>query len=263
MRLVSKIRRCCGASPLDRSTGGHEKSEEDASEPARTERLLASPWSLFHANAGDTYDAVSLFWLMRSTSGSLLATCYDFVCYVVMLILAVAYGLEDLAQRNGPDGQLAQAITVVSLQFGLALYIFVLRPSIDRLENVQNWLQMACEGTATFLLLVPVFFPSVGQESTAFTAFIGTLVAVLIPILTKVYDMIVVPIVAWYDAGGGLWSLVTTCAGFIWAIPGCACPPWSHAARHRTARGTHHPHVSARLLAGQYCRTLAWMAWKI
>jgi len=220
MRLVSKIRRCCGASPLDRSTGGYEKSEEDASEPARTERLLASPWSLFHANAGDAYDAVSLFWLMRSTSGSLLATCYDFVCYVVMLVLAVAYGLEDLAQRNGPDAQLAQAITVVSLQFGLALYIFVLRPSIDRLENVQNWLQMACEGTATILLLVPVFFPSVGQESTAFTAFIGTLVAVLIPILTKVYDMIVVPIVAWYDAGGGLWSLVTTCAGFIWAIPG-------------------------------------------
>jgi hypothetical protein len=222
MRLFSKTRRICGSAALDRSHGEFTKSEKDAAEPERTERLLAAPFTLFHTRAGDAHDAISLFWLARSTGNGLPGSFYDFVCYMVMLALAVVYGLENVVAERGEGAQRAQAISVLSLQMGLALYVFVLRPSVDRLENVQNWLQMGFEGAATFLLLLPLFVPDVPVSTSSVAAFFGTLIAVFIPILTKLYDVLIVPLVAWRADGGTLASLGPLLVATIIAIPACA-----------------------------------------
>jgi hypothetical protein len=132
MRWLSQLRRRFFASPLPRAPGEFVKSDEDAEEPARTERLLAQPFQLFHSKAGDAHDVLSLFWLSRSTGGRLVGVLYDMACFLVMLSIAVVYGLGDLAERHGAERE--QAIAVVSLQLGLSLHVFTFRPSNDRLS---------------------------------------------------------------------------------------------------------------------------------
>jgi len=216
MRLVSKIRRlCCTAVPIDRAAGAYE-SQPDSEEPMRTERLLKYPFSFFHSNAGDAFDAISLFWLMRTTSRSALTTFYDFICFVVMQGLAVAYGLEAVVETY--TAGLEQALVVTGLQLVMAVYVFVVRPSIDRLENSQTGIQFVLEGLSTGLLVLPLFM-DVSQEDSALLAFLCALGACLFPILTTLYDTFIVPLAAWVAAGGGLGSFGTTLLEIIWSIP--------------------------------------------
>jgi hypothetical protein len=223
MRLVSKIRRlCCTAVPIDRAAGAYE-SQPDSEEPMRTERLLKYPFSFFHSNAGDAFDAISLFWLMRTTSRSALTTFYDFICFVVMQGLAVAYGLEAVVETY--NAGLEQALVVTGLQLVMAVYVFVVRPSIDRLENSQTGIQFVLEGLSTGLLVLPLFM-DVSQEDSALLAFLCALGACLFPILTTLYDTFIVPLAAWVAAGGGLGSFGTTLLEIIWSIPACVCPAW-------------------------------------
>jgi hypothetical protein len=89
MRLVSKCRVFClgrrfHAAPVHRTVGSYEKGDVDASEPARTERLLAQHHSLARLalakrSAGDSYDALSLFWLSRTSGSDLMGTLFTFV----------------------------------------------------------------------------------------------------------------------------------------------------------------------------------------
>jgi hypothetical protein len=119
------------ADPLSREKGSFEKSDEDSEEPARTERLLARPFKLFHDNPGDAYDALSLFWLTRSSGGKAVGVFYDMVCFLVMISLGVVFGLTGVAARHGMETH--QGYAAVGLQFGLAFFIFVFVPSNDRL----------------------------------------------------------------------------------------------------------------------------------
>jgi len=221
MRQLSKLAMCLGWSPFARESGEYEKSEEDSEEPARTERLLASPFTVFHQNAGDAFDAISLFWLSRSTGMSIYGVLYDFICYLVLLAIAVAYGMEAYASEYGTDGAIAQGMTVVCLQLLLAVYIFVLRPSIDRIENAQNWIQMACEGTSTLLLVLPLLAPDLSSaESQAFTGFLLALFAVFIPIFVTLYETFLVPIINWWANGGKLSELFATIIEIFYSLPG-------------------------------------------
>jgi hypothetical protein len=134
MRLVSKLRRCTAgmcANPMSREKGSFEKSDEDSEEPARTERLLARPFKVFHDNPGDAYDALSLFWLTRSSGGRAVGVFYDMICFLVMISLGVVLGLEEVASDHAMEKH--QGWAVVGLQIGLAFFIFVFVPSNDRL----------------------------------------------------------------------------------------------------------------------------------
>ena len=211
MRVRSKIR----TEPIGREPGAYVKTDE---EPERTERLLAHPFRLFHQHAGDAFDALHMFWLGRSTGVSVVGVTYDFICFVMMLALGVTYGLEELAEAHGAAA--GQAIVAIVLQVGLSAYIFVLRPSVDRLENSQNWFQLLCEGGATLLLVVPVFFLDASEEAVALAAFFGSTVALLIPVALRVYDTIICPLVALRDSGGGLKALGATVLNILLSIPG-------------------------------------------
>ncbi len=57
---MSKLYNMCGLLPRDREPGSFVKPDEDNEEPARTERLLARPFALFHVRSGDMLDAVNM-----------------------------------------------------------------------------------------------------------------------------------------------------------------------------------------------------------
>jgi hypothetical protein len=222
LRLISKLRQRCGLSPLGRERGGYEAPEEDSEEPARTERLLASPFSLLHSNAGDACDAMSTLWLSRS-SGSISGVFYDLFSIALMLGLGVAFGLEDVASRAN-WGAITQAVIVFSLQACLTLYVLMLCPSIDRIDNFQTWVQLMLEATATFLLLSPLISGSEPSGTAAklsvFIALIIALVAVFLPVLNKIYEVIVVPFIEWFLAGADCRKLIALLVHRVCMIPG-------------------------------------------
>jgi len=218
MRLVSRCRSSCRLSVLiDRTTGSFEKCEEDVSEPERTERLLKSPLKLLHSNAADAFDALSLFWLARSSSGGCLLTFYDFASFFCMLCLGVAYGMEEWAGTYGR--QVEQSIAVISIQFGLCLYILLIRPSVDRLEGTISGIQLAVEGSATLALLLALVFPEL-QASLLETAFLLALAAVGIPMLTIIYDSILCPVINAITSVRSCSDLRTAVINFLYTIPG-------------------------------------------
>jgi len=218
LRLVSKVRFRCGLAPLPRSLGEYQKSEADAAEPARTERLLALPFGLFRENSGDAYDALTLLWLSRS-SGSVVGVFYDFVFFMTSALLGIAYGLKSVAQDHGDSGVIAQTAAVFILQTVLVLYIFVLRPSSDRIENVQSWFQVTLEATSTLLLLLPLIGFWTDSDFT-FSSFLLATSAVVVPILGSIYDGILAPLINWRLAGGTMSSLGVECVQMLFAVPG-------------------------------------------
>jgi len=218
MRLRSCFRGCFGAEAVRRDAGEFKMIDADSEEPARTERILSSPFTLLHQSPNDAFEAMGSAWLGRSTGDSLTGITYDFVCFLVMICLGVTCGLGELAERNGAGT--IQAIVSIALTVGLSLYIFVLRPSIDRLENSQNCFQLFVEGLSTFLLLVPLFFPDAPHTITALAAFFGALLGVLVPIVLKMYDSVFVPLWQWRAGGGDCKSLMATVRQIMWSVPG-------------------------------------------
>ena len=223
LRQISKVQGLIGASPVKRTPGEFSKPEEDAAEPERTERLLARPFALFHARAGDSFDTINMFWLMRSTGDSVFGTFYDFICYLTMLSLGIVYGLESWVQGLGDEASAAQAVVVLCLQLALAFSIVLTRPSIDKLESVQNTTQLTFEGLSTLLLALLFFFRTLDPDRDAqfaFLAFLGVLIAVLVPLILTLYDSAVVPLIEWRANGGDLKSLKTTLFKIAMSGPG-------------------------------------------
>jgi len=77
---------------------------------------------------------------------------------------------------------------------------------------------MTLEGLSTLLLLFPLFFPESAQYAM-FGAFVAAIIAVLIPIVTRLYDSVVVPIVTWRASGGTMRELPTVIWQIIQSIP--------------------------------------------
>jgi hypothetical protein len=207
---------------MDRFLGAYEKPTEDASEPWRTERLLNAPFTLFHTTASDAYDSISLFCLMRSSHMGCVSMYYDVIFLIGSQCLAVALGLESFAEKHNAGKE--QGLVVVFLQIGLSLFILLLRPSIDRLENVSSGAQLATEGLGTLLLLTPILLGDDAPWALS-GAFSAALVAVAIPLIIVVYDSVVYPVYTTIQEGGGVRQVCSTLKISLLAIPGYATSP--------------------------------------
>jgi hypothetical protein len=141
---------------------------------------------------------------------------------VTQLAIGVVYGLGAAAQKAGPEAERTQAIIIATLQVGLALYIVVLRPGVDRLDNALSCLQFVCEGASTVLLLLP----TVVEDGAAmdFEAFCLALFAVGLPLTLWLYDSMVTPVVAVFASGGGVCELCIMIRDLLWSIPACDSP---------------------------------------
>lgn len=225
-RWLSLTRKRLGLPPIPRDVGSFEVPEEDGIEPMRTHRLLASPLTLLHNRAGDVVDSLSLFWMMRSTGGSIAQMFYDFVCFIAMLGIAVLCGLGDfIGEHGGPAASLAQAVVIFLLQGGLVVFIVIVRPSIDRMERLQNMLQVGFEAAATGLLLMPLIFPGLIDSSalTAFGGFLAAMVAVLLPALFKLWDSLITPLIVCMFDSESIGTKIKRCFGLLMALPTMFC----------------------------------------
>ena len=227
-RFISKVRvRFCVPERkfniMDRPRGEFVRPEDDEVEPARTERLLRYPLSLFRSRPADALDALKLAWFQRANGSGFVGVSYDLIA--VLAGLAVA-GLNGAGKNIEPGSQYAnaQVLAVFSVQMGTSLYVSVVKPSADRIDNWLTCAQFFVEGSQTGVLLLGAFLAADGDlegSTTCQTAgFWFGLFALFIPILEKVYDAVINQISACcrgeFDPVGFFYAFVA----LLLAIPG-------------------------------------------
>lgn len=199
-RLVSKVRvRTCrkgrAFNIMDRARGEYAAPDEELEEPARTERLLHRPYRLFHVCSADAQQGMASSWMGRA-SGGFTGITYDYVCFILQTILAVVAGLSKATTGDGQTylvvGSPAQVVAVVKLasQWGTALYVEMLTPSCDRVENHFQGVQFAIEGSSTFCSVLILFGISDSASMLPLTFLLAT-GAVFLPLIAKFYDAVV------------------------------------------------------------------------
>ena len=136
----------------DRRTGGFPVPDADLEEPARTERLLASPFALWHSTVGDKLHAFEGFLLFRVNGSS----CFGMYFRPLVVVLNFVFGLLSGMYAILPEGSLlaySQAIAMMLLQFGMGFVSCFYLPDADRIISRFAGLQFFFEGAATTVLL--------------------------------------------------------------------------------------------------------------
>ena len=203
-RGVSKIRaHICQAGGnftriMDRATGEFTRPEETRHEPHRTERLLRHPLTLFHETAADALDAHKLAWLSNSSGFSWRGVFYPYMAFCVQLTITAAQAVGIAIVRNTPQAT-AQMCVIMSLQYGFAMWLHLVKPSADRVDNLELGTQYTIEGTQTLLFLFTDLFPEPDGTSSRTLicqqmAFFLALGSLFLPICVQVYDAIIVQI---------------------------------------------------------------------
>ena len=196
--LITKVTgvRCCGVRKefvvMDRVRGHWALSDDDTAEPERTERLLAQPMMFFRSRPGDALDAMKMLWLNRASgSNGVFGVFYEWNLMMVQLSIAALTGIGP-ALEPGSDPAAAQMYTVLVLQYGVALYLIMGGPSSDRIDNLVMSSMYLVEGTCTLLLLLQNEVAIENQPLIQSAVFYGLVLAMMIPIFEKMYELFVV-----------------------------------------------------------------------
>ena len=226
-RAISKLRarlpclhRAIGGSKnaaLEREKGSFVRPEDEIGEPGRTERLLARPCALARAKASDTIDAYGFSLLARSGGATKSVVWFEVNVMFGQLVVAVLYGLGvGLELEAGSLGASAQVLSILAVQAFVALWVFQMSPSHDRLQTALVGTQFALEGGQSALLLAYTFLLQPELERASFVLAVSALCA---PILLLLYDAIVVPLSKALRSKGSLGSGLDACATLLCYLP--------------------------------------------
>ena len=199
-RLVSKIRvRICRAGRshiiMDRPTGEFTRNADNLKEPQRTERLLARPFILFRNTPTDALDAIKLTWLNNGSGFSWRGVFYIYMTVCTQMVLAILLGIGTAipAGTTAADVQLG---LVMGVQYGYAFWVHIVKPSADRIDNLEIGTQFTIEGSQTLVLFLQRLFPNdPGFRATLQSfGFFLALAALFLPVIVAFYDAFIVQI---------------------------------------------------------------------
>ena len=172
---------------IDRPQGAFKKPPVDGKEPARTERLLASPRTVVHGNAGDMLDAVGFVLMARAGGHSAGASLFEFVALGGNILCA---GISAFGTGVVPGTTAAHLVLCAVLFVQLAVVFYVCRwwPSADRVMNVLVGTQFALEAASTLLMLNS----SLGYGSLSHASLVLAILSMIAPITQRFYDAFIV-----------------------------------------------------------------------
>lgn len=180
-RLISRARsRMCGSlcarTAIERSTGEFERDEADTLEPQRTERLLRRV-TLTRSSPSDALDSLGVTWLADSSGSSCRGVFYRWTAVTVSLLIAGICAMGK-ALETGSQEAVIQLSVILSLQWGFALWCYILQPAGDRLENLEAGTQFTLEGVMTLVLI---------RGHCDLALYFGV-VALFLPLAVQTYD---------------------------------------------------------------------------
>jgi hypothetical protein len=202
---------------VTRTRGRYAKPKEDAKEPARTERLLAHPWSLLKgSSAGDFIDAYGFALMARAGGMSNMSTGFEFTILATQLVIGM---LNGIGSRLEPGSSIAivQIGAVLALQALHSLWVFRTTPSVDRIMNVVVGIQFLLEACQTCLLLLTVFYPPAPVLQSV--SLVVAIASVLTPIIQRFYDAVIVQLFKACKGGFDLRAACFAMLGFLVFIP--------------------------------------------
>ena len=132
----------------DRKSGAFTLPEEDTMEPARTERLLATPFAWMRPRTGDAFQAIEGHFFFRVNGASRVGMLYRLIVILVNMTFGLLSGLQPLLPLNSISA-LAQTSLVLSLQLSMSALCFYFLPDADRIISRFAGTQFLFEGLST------------------------------------------------------------------------------------------------------------------
>ena len=232
----------------DRKLGGFTGLPlDDNLEPARTERLIARPFRIWHHRLGDTAQACEGFLMFRINGSSKAGVYYRLLVIVVNFLFGVVTGLKPLITQ-GSLAAYSQACTVLVLQLAMLMVCFCLVPDADRVVSAFMTGQYLFEALSTMCLLAFGLGESdaaTGDHATLFAAFAFAMLAVLVPLLQLIEQRCCTPLFLLIENKGGsplalaaaVWILIVSALRRICKLIGAfrAGPEQGDAAADKTA----------------------------
>ena len=202
-RALSKLRlvlcwQCCligdetrkGRAVIDRQRGKFVPPQNETAEPARTERLLKSPFIFARPRANDMLDAYGFALLARSGGFSFQSTAFEVRIITTQLVGALINGIGRGAElQPGSPAAVFQMALVFYVQVSFAWFVWMSSPSADRIMSLLVGLQFMLEAAQTGVLLVSV---SWDVPDLAFVSLVCSICAVLAPVIHRGYEIFVV-----------------------------------------------------------------------
>lgn len=194
---------CCakGAKhPLQRKTGGWQTDPEDTVEPARTERILARPFTVFWSKSSDGIDSMSLGLFIKVRGNSFLGLLFSWMIFAVQMVLGTLVGLAPYL-GGGATGARIVMLTTFGIKSLWAVQQFLLSPCACLLSNLVLTMQLTteCLGLgALFFADATLSGVHLGSAADYFrsAAEWSMLLPIFYPVAMKAYDAIVVNLIA-------------------------------------------------------------------
>ena len=189
------------------------KAEDDAAEPARTERLLASPFALRHARTGDALQAREGFLLFRVNGATRIGFAWRLMGVLVNITLALLAAIAPILEAGSLPAYW-QSLAVLALQILMALIGFCCLPDSDRLVSHLLGLQYLLEAVATALLITADLASVVSHGDIASTARVSALMnaglwaallAMTLPMIQLLEQRCITPAVVRRRRGRATW----------------------------------------------------------
>ena len=175
--------------PQQRMTGKWVKPMADVKEPARTERILAHPFTIMWGHSTDCQDAMS-FCLLAKTSGTHFSgMSYQLITMLIQVILGAANGMGPYITKGAAAAN-AQVLSVAIIKLTWAAVLARCHLCACGLTNLMVVCQLVSEGTVPILLLLGKA-GHIGEAREALlqtTCFLLLLIPVFMPIFLMVYD---------------------------------------------------------------------------
>ena len=191
--------------PKQRLVGHWAKPHADTVEPARTERILARPFTLFWRCGADCQDAMS-FHILPNTSGNrFLGVTFQWFFLFIQVLLGAISGVGPYLASDSAAA-INQVLSFAGVTFLWAAVLLIFQPCACRLTNALIVSQCLSEGAASVVLLLAasdgfalrVFdrqSSGVGHPDVVLmqrVGFIMLLLPTFIPIAQSVYDGVLV-----------------------------------------------------------------------
>ena len=186
--------------------------EEDAAEPARTNRLLSHPFRFRHVHVGDGWNAREGFLMFRTNGKHTIGAYYRLFVLLVNVLFGVLSGLQP-ALSPGSSLALMQATVVAGLQLMMAILCCCATPDADRIVSTFAGSQFLCEATSTACLIFASLLGgsndagqqvSVGeQRAWLLAAFWAGLIAIFVPMTQLLEQRLVTPMIVLVEKGSG------------------------------------------------------------
>jgi len=155
-------------------------------EPARTERLLARPFSMWHTSGQDAMASMML-WLKAASEGS--GIFFAFTLLGLQVSLAFLKGFAVGASATSYRAHL-QALGLVVVQFCLGTFCYFMRAGQDKVGEVVNGSSYLIEACMLALLYTQYFVP----DDLSVLSFLLALGGAGVPFFQLLYDQLIVPL---------------------------------------------------------------------